>query len=105
MRNLGRIEEKEGSPVLAVRIRPVEDDYGMTVQAVPIVEGLSRFSPGEGGENVYDTLEGHTVAVRRDLFSEYENYTFFVNSSRWSLASLMRTTNGQISLLLSTCLR
>lgn len=72
--DLGRIEEKDGSPVLAVRVRPVEDDYEMTVQAVPIVEGLSRFSPGEGGENVYDTLEGHTVAVRRDLFSEYENY-------------------------------
>ena len=29
--DLGRIEEKDGSPVLAVRVRPVEDDYEMTV--------------------------------------------------------------------------
>ena len=79
--DLGRMEEKEGSAVLAVRVRPVEDDYEMTVQAAPLADGMARFSPGEGGENVYDTLEGHTVAVRRDLVSEYENYdllrTFF----------------------------
>lgn len=74
LEQLGRIEEKEGSPVLAVRVRPVDDDYEMTVQAVPLVEGMARFSPGEGGESVYDTMEGHTVAVRRDLLGEYENY-------------------------------
>ena len=72
--DLGRMEEKEGSAVLAVRVRPVDDDYEMTVQAAPLADGMARFSPGEGGESVYDTLDGHTVAVRRDLVSEYENY-------------------------------
>ncbi|MBQ2452685.1 MAG: DEAD/DEAH box helicase [Bacteroidales bacterium] len=79
--NLGRMEEKEGAPVLAVRVKPSGDDYEMTVQAAPLTEGMARFSPGEGGASVYDTLNGHTVAVRRDLVSEYENYdllrTFF----------------------------
>ena len=72
--DLGRMEEKEGSPVLAVRVKPSGDDYEMTVQAAPLIDGLARFSPGEGGASVYDTLDGHTVAVRRDLVSEYENY-------------------------------
>ena len=72
--DLGRMEEKEGSPVLAVRVKPSGDDYEMTVQAAPLLDGLARFSPGEGGASVYDTVEGHTVAVRRDLVSEYENY-------------------------------
>ena len=40
----------------AVRVRPVEDDYEMTVQAVPLVEGMSRFSPGEGGETNMSVL-------------------------------------------------
>ena len=79
--NLGRMEEMEGSPVLAVRVKPSGDDYEMTVQAAPLTEGMARFSPGEGGSSVYDTLDGHTVSVRRDLVSEYENYdllrTFF----------------------------
>ena len=79
--DLGRMEERVGSSVLAVRVRPVDDEYEMTVQAAPLLDGLSRFSPGEGGENVYDTVEGHTVSVRRDLVNEYENYdilrTFF----------------------------
>lgn len=72
--DLGSMEEKEGSPVLAVRVKPSGDDYEMTVQAAPLIDGLARFSPGEGGASVYDTLDGHTVAVRRDLVSEYENY-------------------------------
>lgn len=72
--DLGRTEEMDGSPVLAVRVKPSGDDYEMTVQAAPLTEGLARFSPGEGGENVYDTLDGHTVTVRRDLVCEYENY-------------------------------
>lgn len=72
--NLGQMDEREGSAILAVRVKPVEDEYEMTVQAAPLPDGLARFSPGEGGTNVYDTLEGHTVAVHRDLVGEYENY-------------------------------
>ena len=72
--DLGRMEEREGSPVLAVRVKPSENDYEMTVQAAPLQEGLARFSPGEGDASAYDTLEGHTVAIRRDLVGEYENY-------------------------------
>lgn len=78
---LGRMDEKDGSSILVVRVKPVEDEYEMTIQAAPLQEGMARFSPGEGEENVYDTVEGHTVVVRRDMVSEYENYdilrTFF----------------------------
>ncbi|MCQ2146435.1 MAG: SNF2-related protein [Bacteroidales bacterium] len=63
-----------GSSQLAVRVTPDETDYRVCVQASPLPGGSQRFSPGEGEIEIYDSSEGITSRVCRDLLEEYSNY-------------------------------
>lgn len=63
-----------GSSQLAVRVTPEDTDYRVCVQASPLAGGTQRFSPGEGEVEIYDTAEGVTSRVGRNLLEEYANY-------------------------------
>lgn len=63
-----------GSAQLAVRVTPEDTGYRVCVQASPLQGGTQRFSPGEGEIEIYDSAEGVTSRITRDLLEEYANY-------------------------------
>lgn len=64
----------EGDSRLAVRVTPDKNRYKIVVQAAPLHDGEQRFSPGEGETTVFDSADGVTYHVQRDLVQEYANY-------------------------------
>lgn len=63
-----------GSAQLAVRVTPEDTSFRVCVQASPLQGGTQRFSPGEGEIEIYDTADGVTSRITRDLLGEYANY-------------------------------
>lgn len=64
----------QGSSALAVRVTPEGHEYRLCVQASPLRDGELRFSPGEGEAVIYDTADGVTSRIARNLELEYANY-------------------------------
>lgn len=79
--NADNIQMRDGTGMIAVRITPDEHNKNYQVQmlAAPLPEGQVRFPAGEGEDVIYDQVEGHTIAVTRDLAVEQVNYELLHN--------------------------
>lgn len=60
--------------LLAVRVRPVKNEYDVQVTATAMDNGIIRLVPAEGEDIVYDEADALTCCVRRDMAKENENY-------------------------------
>lgn len=70
---LESVVQSEGK--IAVRIKPEDSNYKVTLLAAPSCDGKIRCVPGQGSETIYDELDGKIQAIERDFIREYENHT------------------------------
>ena len=67
----------QGSARTCVRITPLPDDggYGLDLSVAPLEDGDLRCEPGRGAEDVYDSTGAEPRFIRRDLQTEYDNFS------------------------------
>lgn len=73
-RSASIVEDKDGNPMIYIRIIPKPASFALTLYTRPLAGGKITFRPGLGEHSFYDASDGKRWHVNRDMKTERANF-------------------------------